>query len=281
VEDVDDLAAVVDHYEANREEERLVGGLAELELLRTQEVLRRHLPPPPARVLDVGGGTGVHAAWLLDDGYDVHLVDLTPGHVERALARLGARGLTAEVGDARRLARPDAGADAVLVLGPLYHLQERSDRVAALAEARRVVRPGGIVAAAAISRFASLFDGLARGFVFDPAFRAVVRRDLTDGRHSNPDDRPHWFTTAFFHHPDELRAEIPAAGLSLVELVGVEGLAGWLPHLDARWAEPADREVILEATRLVEAEPAVLGLSAHLLAVARAPGGRPRSWGGS
>jgi ubiquinone/menaquinone biosynthesis C-methylase UbiE len=267
-----DLDEVVRHYEARHEEDRLVGGLAELELVRTQEVLRRHLPAPPARVLDVGGGTGVHAAWLLDDGYDVHLVDLTPGHVDRALGRLEGAGLTAEVGDARQLGAADAAFDAALVLGPLYHLHDRADRVRALTEARRVVRPGGVVGVAAISRFASMFDGLARGFLFDPEFMAIARRDLADGCHDNPDDRPHWFTTAYFHRPEELADEIAAAGLALVEVVGVEGLAGWLAHLDARWPDDGDRAVILEVTRLLEAEPSVLGLSAHLLAVARVAG---------
>jgi ubiquinone/menaquinone biosynthesis C-methylase UbiE len=264
-----DLDEVVRHYESRHEEDRLVGGLAELELVRTQEVLRRHLPEPPARILDVGGGTGAHAPWLLDDGYGVHLVDLTPGHVDRALARLGGSGLTAEVGDARHLRAADASYDAALVLGPLYHLHERADRVQALTEARRVVRPGGVVAAAAISRFASTFDGLVLGFLFDPEFRAIARRDLVDGRHENPGDRPHWFTTAYFHRPEELADEMAAAGLQLVQVVGLEGLAGWLAHLDARWADDDDRAVILEATRQLEAEPSLLGVSAHLLAIAR------------
>ena len=262
---------VVRHYEENREEHRLAGGLAELELVRTREILRRYLPPPPARVLDVGGGTGVHAGWLLADGYDVHLVDLTPRHVERALAELGPAGLTAAVGDARHLDQPDGSFAAILLLGPLYHLADGADRAAALGEARRVVGPGGMVAAAAISRFASLFDGLSRQFLFDPAFRAIVRRDLHDGRHANPEDRPHWFTTAFFHHPEQLRAEVAAAGLVVRDVVGVEGLAGWLAQLDARWYDDGDRATIVESARLVESEPTLLGLSAHLLAVAERP----------
>jgi ubiquinone/menaquinone biosynthesis C-methylase UbiE len=179
-----DIADVVTHYESSLEEDRLSSGWGALELVRTQEILRRHLPAPPARVLDVGGGTGVHADWLLADGYDVHLLDVTPRHVEQALDALGSRGLSANVGDARRLPFPAGSVDAVLVLGPLYHLQDRADRVRALEEARRVVRPDGVVAAAAISRFASLFDGLVREFIFDPEFREIVERDVQDGRHA-------------------------------------------------------------------------------------------------
>jgi sugar phosphate isomerase/epimerase len=102
-----------------------------------------------------------------------------------------------------------------------------------------------------------------------------VERDLREGQHRNPQRRPHWFTTADFHHPAELRAELERAGLEVVELVGVEGLAGWLPQLDRRWRDAADRELIVWSARVVEAEPSLLGLSAHLLAVAR-PRGRTR-----
>lgn len=142
--------------------------------------------------------------------------------------------ITAEVGDARQLPVPDASFDSMLLLGPLYHLTEREDRLRSWAEARRVVRPGGYVFAAAISRFASLFDGLARGYLFDPRFRLIAERDVQDGQHRNPTNHPHWFTTSYFHHPDELRAEAVEQGLEVVELVGVEGLAGWLPHLSDR-----------------------------------------------
>ncbi len=264
-----DLRAVVAHYESIREEDRLATGTGGLELLRTQEVLRRHLPEPPARIVDIGGGTGAHAAWLAAAGYKVHVVDLAPRHVERVRADLGGRGVTADPGDARDLALPGASFDAALLLGPLYHLVERADRLQALREATRVVRPGGVVAIGAISRFASLFDGLARGFLFDPEFRAIVDGDLRDGVHRNDAARPSWFTTAYFHRPDELRREIEAAPLAVIELVGLEGLAGWLPQLDGEWGTGAGRATILDAAAAIEAEPSLLGLSAHLLAVAR------------
>jgi ubiquinone/menaquinone biosynthesis C-methylase UbiE len=269
VSGMDSVEAIIGHYEFIREEDRITSGLGQLELLRTQEVLRRHLPAPPARILDVGGGTGVHAAWLAADGYRVDVVDLAARHVARVAEELGSVGVAAELGDARQLRQSDASVDSVLLLGPLYHLTDRSDRLQALREAARVVRPGGVVAVAAISKFASLFDGLARGFLFDPDFQPIVERDLAEGQHRNPDDREHWFTTAYFHHPDQLREEVASAGLEVVDLVGIEGLAGWLGHLGGRWETPEGRAAILYSARAVEREPSLLGLSGHLLAVAR------------
>ena len=268
---MDDIETVLQHYRSIREEERITSGLGHLELVRTQEILRRHLPPPPAGLLDVGGATGVHAAWLAQDGYDVHVVDLASRHIEMVRTSLGSLGVSAEVGDARQLDFPDNSFDGVLVLGPLYHLIERKDRIQALREAVRVVRPAGLVAVAAISRFASLFDGLARGFLFDPEFRPIVDRDLREGQHRNPDSRPNWFTTAYFHHPRELRQEIQEVGLMVLDLVGVEGLAGWLGFLGDRWDTDDGRDAIVYAAQVVEDEPSLLGLSAHLLAIARTP----------
>lgn len=118
-----------------------------------------------------------------------------------------------------------------------------------------------MVTAAAISRFASLLDGLESGWLGDPAFDAIVERDLAEGKHENPTDRPEWFTTAFFHDPDGLRAEVEDAGLELEALLGIEG-PGWL--LWELWDEPKGRENIMRVARAVEQEPS-MGVSAHLL----------------
>lgn len=258
------------HYETGYERDRLSRpGAPQMEFERTKELLQRFLPDPPAVVLDVGGGPGVYAVWLAELGYGVHLVDAVPLHVEQAaVAGAGARRpFTAEVGDARHL-RPESDSfDAVLLLGPLYHLTERADRVQALAEAARVARPGAPVVAAAISRFASLFDGLTRGYLGDPTFDAIVQRDLEEGQHRNPTDRVEWFTTAYFHHPEELRAEMDDAGLAFEGLFGLEGPASLVGYM---WDDREDRAQLLRVARAVEQEPTLIGLSSHLLVVARA-----------
>ena len=259
---------MIRHYANIREEDRISAGLGQLELARSKEVLRRYLPATPGRIVDIGGATGIHACWLADLGHRVWIIDITPRHVDEANAKLSVKGIQAEVGDARDLPYPDATFDAALLFGPLYHLAGEQDRMMAWREAVRVVRPGGLVAAAAVNRFASLFDGLARQFLFDPEFAAIARDDLASGQHRNPGERPHWWTTAFLHHPDQLRSEAEGAGLAVQALVGLEGLAGYLPQLGQRWENPVDREVILWAARAIESEPTLLGLSAHLLLIA-------------
>ncbi len=96
-------------------------------------------------------------------------------------------------------------------------------------------------------------------------------QDLQDGQHRNPDERPHWWTTAFFHHPDQLRNEVVEANLVVRELVGLEGLAFWLPNIAARLEDPDEREVVLWSARATESEPALAALSAHVLVVASRP----------
>jgi ubiquinone/menaquinone biosynthesis C-methylase UbiE len=251
----------------------LRGGAGRLEYLRTRELLARYLPPAPASVLDVGGGAGVYALPLAREGYSVHLIDAVGLHVEQAreasALQPDAPLAGAQGGDARRLVWSDESVDAVLLLGPLYHLTSRVDRLQALHEAYRVVRPGGVVAAAAISRFASTYDGLLRGFLEDPMFQEIVERDLREGQHRNPTGRAEWFTTAYFHLPEELRNEATEAGLSVEALVGVEGPAWILPDLDSWLEDPQRRSTLLETIGRVETEASLLGATAHILVVGR------------
>jgi ubiquinone/menaquinone biosynthesis C-methylase UbiE len=263
---------ILGYYERAEEVSRLRAGLGRLEFLRTQEILRRVLPPPPARIADVGGGAGVHASWLAEDGYSVMLIDPVPLHVEqaRAAAIEQPRAPFAVVaGNARSLPLEDGSQDAALLLGPLYHLTERTNRVAALIEARRVVRAGGLVAVAAISRVAGVLDGVARDLLGDPDFRAMTIRDMHDGQHRSVEGR--WFTTAYFHRPDELRTELFDAGLEVVELVAVEGPAAILPDLDHWMADDRLASLVLDSARMVEYEADVLGATSHFLAIARRP----------
>ncbi|WP_456820974.1 class I SAM-dependent methyltransferase [Cellulomonas sp. URHB0016] len=259
---------VLAHYALGEEESRLDSGPGRLEALRTTELLHRWLPAAPAVVLDVGGAAGRYALPLADEGYEVHLVEPVPLHLDQArAASAAARRPLASVteGDARALAFDDASADAVLLLGPLYHLPSRSDRLRVWAQARRVLRPGGVVVAAAIGRFASTTDGIVHGLLRDERFAEVVRRDVETGEHVNDDRVPGWFATAYFHRAEGLADEVREAGLELDGPVAVEGPGSFATALDELLDDVTLRERVLDAVRRVEREPSLLGASAHLL----------------
>ena len=267
----DPLEGVRAHYGTGEEADRLEQRYGPLERERTLEVLLRHLPPAPVVIADVGGGAGPYALELAGRGYEVHLRDLSPVLVDEARRRAAATGVTlasAEVADARALDLPDGSTDVVLLLGPLYHLQEAGDRARALAEARRVLRPGGLLAAAAISRAAPVLDGFLLAEFDHPAHRPALDEVARTGRYDAHPDLG--FTDAFFHTPALLRTEVTAAGFELVELVGLEGGAFLLGDLDERWTDPGRRALVLEAARRLEGDDSVLGVSPHLLAVGRA-----------
>jgi ubiquinone/menaquinone biosynthesis C-methylase UbiE len=253
----DDLQAHYAGQDEGRRLDRTPHG--RLELIRTQELLQRLLPAPPARVLDVGGGTGLYADWLAGLGYDVHLVDVVPLHVDTALA-YGT--FSAAVGDARDLDAGDETCDAVLLLGPLYHLVSADDRLTALSEARRVTRPGGAVVAAAIGRYMALLDWCAAGELSEETL-AKLLPVIATGRH----DPSLGFTDAYFHTADELAGELREAGLRDVQVVGIEGPA-WIAA-DAAGVDRFDEyvESAVRCARAVETDPALLASSAHLLAV--------------
>jgi SAM-dependent methyltransferase len=263
---------IVNHYSAVTESDRLTSGIGLLERERTLEILGRFLPEPPATILDVGGAAGVYAFPLAERGYQVQLIDLTPLHVEQARTRTAGAGrplFDAQVGDARKLERGAGTADGYLLLGPLYHLTERADRIAALREANRILKRGGTLVAAAITRFASLLDGLARGFIEDPEFLAILMNDLASGQHRNPIGNPDYFTTAYFHRPEGLEDELVEAGFRRAQVIAVQG-PGWLRRdFERHWENPDERRKLLSLIRSVESEPGLLAVSPHIVAVAR------------
>lgn len=265
---------ILHYYQSTDESERLQREESELELLRTREILARFLPPAPAELLDVGGGPAVHSLWLAELGYRTHLVDLVPRHIQQARARerlSPAPIASCSIGDARRLGFPSNSMNAVLLLGPLYHLLEHEDRLHALREARRTLRPGGTLIVQGISRYAALLKVLTRGLLDDLRMIYVAHHTTRSGQH-RPGRGQDFFTTAYFHHPTELRQELTQAGFRHLVTLGVEGPARLCgDEFPRHWRDPFTREWLLELARSLESEPHLLGISGHLMAVALKP----------
>lgn len=257
--------AVVDWYQrVDDEEHRLTRAPhTRVEGIRTRELITPHLVQRPMDVLDVGGGAGAYAGWLAGLGHRVHVVDPVPRHVAAAAALPG---VSAEVGDARALAAGDATYDLVLVLGPLYHLESRADRVQALCEAVRVARPGASVLAAAIGRY-NVVNEYVLNAAFDQRYQQLLGHLVDTGE--NLDDRG--FPMRRSHTWDELRDEALEAGLGEVEVYGVEGPAGWsLDLVRDELVEEAVAQAVV-AARMLQTDRRVIDLSPHLLVAGKAP----------
>ena len=260
-----DVASLAAHYARGLEVDRLATRSGRVEFERTTEIITRTLPEPPAVVADIGGGPGRYTSWLLELGYEVRHRDLLPEHVEHV--RAAHPNIDTAVIDAVSLDLADHSVDAVLLLGPLYHLREKADRLAALRETRRVVRPGGVVYVAAISRWAPRLDGvMTKRLHAIPGMLDLVTESEQTGWLPAAEDG---MFSCYTHTPDELRAETAEAGLTVDALVAVEGITFTYDNLDERMDDPQEREVILESLRGLESTPELLGIGPHLLAVAR------------
>jgi SAM-dependent methyltransferase len=264
------------YYSEFPEDDRLKSGIGQLEFERTKIIVKTCLPPPPAVVTDVGGATGPYSFWLASLGYEVHLIEPSTRLLEICKSKMRASSAlagpqTVKQGDARSLWLDDSSCDAVLMLGPMYHLTEREDRIRAIQESCRVLKSGGYLFAATITRVASFADALSRDLLDDAAFVSIIETDLQTGQHRNPTDDISYFTDTFFHRREEIRAEVEAGGLGVVAQLPVEGLGILVRDFDALWHDSQKRTILLEMLARTEGIEEVNGASFHHLTVGRKP----------
>lgn len=267
--DIDERVAR--RYAQTDEDERLwIPGIGDLVRLRTWDIFDRLLPAGCA-IADIGGGPGTHAAYLAGRGHQVALFDPIERHVHAARGRSAAQpdaAFDALLADARQVPLPDDSVDVALLMGPLYHLVDAPQRLLALREAARILRPGGHIVAEVITRHAWVIEATVRNLLSEPGIWEDFKRNLTTGLSQNPDHTPEGSFFAYFHRPDELEAELQTAGFDNVALIAVEGFGRILGDLATRMADPAP---LLRSLRLCETEPSMLGVSAHIIGWAHKP----------
>ncbi|MFL5740396.1 MAG: class I SAM-dependent methyltransferase [Flavisolibacter sp.] len=263
--------SIKDYYEQEIESNRLQLEPFKLEGIRTKQIIERYLGKKCLEILDVGGGAGFYSFWLQEKGHRVTMVDLSPKNVELAKKYSEKTGIVLEkieTADALHLPFSGKQFDIVLLLGPLYHLTERSERIHALSEARKVLKPHGVLICAIISRYASLIDGFRRDLVRDDRFFSALKNDLQTGVHYNNTDNPEYFTTAYFHTPKEIREEIAESRLVLEKIIPVESFGWMIPDFLEKEKDPDYMKKMFEMIEMVEMNEDLLPMSPHIIAVA-------------
>lgn len=208
----------------------------------------------------ISSACSLYAFPLAEKGYQVHLIDPVPLHITQAKEQNKRGKVTAiELGDARKIERESRSADAVLFFGPLYHLPELKDRLKALKEAYRVLKPGGILCAVGISRFASLMDGMYKNKVY--AKMKAVEECVETGVHKRE-------FYGYHHYPQELKKEIQTCRFKRVSLYGVEGPVWDKPMLYALQKDEKNWKRLLKILEQIECEESLLGASGHIMAIA-------------
>lgn len=274
-------AAVLAGYDAGIEKNRLREGIGIIEFERTKEILLEKLPAAPAVVYDIGGAYGEYAWWLASLGYKVHLFDLSETNIEmsKELAKEypGVRLSAAEVCDARCVPRPDKSADAILLMGPLYSILERDERLRAIKESCRLLKDDGVLFSAALTPYSVLVprivmyradDSPKRKELDDSAVIAMIERALQDGCYINPEKKVvSGLGSSHLHTAKALREELLCGGLTTSAVHGVMGGAWLAPNLNELLANEDTRKQLMKTVRMLDAHEEIIGLSGHLLAV--------------
>lgn len=263
---------VAELYDAAPEREWARLDSRRIEFGVTCQVLDDYLPAAPARVLDVGSGPGRYALRLATRGFSVSLVDLSAQCLtlaEREAKRLGAALERVVCGSATDLdGFDDASFDAVLLLGPLYHLKTDEGRARAVGEALRVLRPGGLVFAAFLNRYSVVrYAAKVRPeqLVDDAGLIESILRCGT-GDSSKPGAA--FLRTCYFSDPLEVQPFMERLGTRTIALVGCEGVVAEVEErLNLLPGEALEQWVRL-SYRLGK-KPELHAASAHLLYIGR------------
>ena len=254
-------------YTMVSEETRLDKGMGIFEFERIKSLIERHLSSSPLTIIDVGGGTGKYSEWLAKKGHQVHLVEPVLKHIKIAQnrSRKLKNKFSVHIGESRKLEFPNNYADLVILHGPLYHLQERDDRILTICEAKRVLKNGGIILGFAINYTASTLAGLLNGLIHKTTFFQMCKEELAIGKHNPPDDFPWLLAEAFYHKPQELKEEFINQELTYLNTYAVEGMVWLDKDFFINLQHTGRRKTLLELLQVTETDRDLLPFSPHMM----------------
>jgi len=268
---MDDIDDIRDYYDArwDSEDNRLERHQLEHDI--TWRYLETYLPLQ-GHILEVGAATGQYTLELARRGHSVLAVDLAPALVASARERATEEGLDDriefQVGDARFLSGvPDESFDAALVMGPLYHLVLREERLMALKRVFQSLQDNGILFSSLLSRFGVLGDVLKNipAWIED---EKDVTSIIEEGK--SPDDSPREGFRGYFATLNEIALIHEEAGFRKLTIAGLE------PAISAddesyNRLDGERRRLWLDLLFKISAEPSTVGSSRHLMYIGRKP----------
>ena len=268
-DDVSDISAYY-NSDPDREHDRLARHQLEYDL--TWRYLDQYLPARGS-VLEIGAATGRYTLELARRGYAVTAVDLSAALIHSARQRLAAADLDGQVrfvvADARDLSQvTEREFDAVLLMGPLYHLVEAADRQTALHQAFDHLRAGGLIFSAFISRLGIMGDLIKNDPDWIEEDQAEVQGIITRGRRA--DDTRRGGFRGYFALVSEIAPLHEAVGFKTLIVAGVEPVIS-ADDESYNKLEGKQRQLWLDMLHKLSTEPSIIGASRHLLCIGRKP----------
>lgn len=257
-------------YNKASEEDRLSKGMGVFEFERIRHLISLYLKDS-STILDVGGGTGKYSEWLSKLNHNVYMIEPVDKHL--IIAENRSRKLKKKFkvvkGESKDLDFPNNFADLIILHGPLYHLQNREDRILAINEAKRVLKKEGVILGFGINSTASTLAGLLNGLIYKPTFLEMCKSELESGIHNQPEDFPWLLAEAFYHKPSALKDEFLVCGLKIDKMFAVEGLVWLDKDYFSNMLNPKRRNVLDDLLMATENDESLLPFSPHIMIAAK------------
>ena len=255
-----------DYYNRGREKDR--HNRCFIEFTRTKDILDRNMDANKKDVLDMGGGAGFYSFWLAGKGYNAHLRDIVPLHIEQAKQEeieSNIKLASIAVGDAACFEFEDNSFDYILLFGPMYHIQGYEDRIKVLSEAKRTLKDDGKIFAVFIHRNSALLDFVKLKDINDDKFKESAIESLESGYFNNR-DLGH-FTNGYFHTAEEFKNEVIVSGLKCKNIYNIEGINRIIDNFDEKIKDKNYLDFYMNIMRIIEQDSSLHGVASHLMTV--------------